>query len=350
MAISDNILLRNGLRELQRRLPGGWNAAVDQPPQKGKKRADAVLRVIAPDGRAGAFVVEVRRRLEPRGVGELAARQADLPPNTAYLVLAQYLSQSVCERLRQAGMSFLDLTGNSYIELQEPGLLIRTQGAVTNPDRSARPSRSLRGPKAGRIVRLLVDSRVPPGVRELAVRARVDAGYASRIVALLDREALVDRRGYGRIAKVDWAQLLRRWAQEAPLESRGAQITCLEPRGPGALLRRLKEFTGRYALTGTLAAEKLAPVAPSRLVMLYLEDAVETMPTLGLRSAEAGANVLLIEPEDDGVFVGASVRDGTTYVAPSQAAADLLTSSGRGPAEAESLIAWMAENEDAWRG
>ncbi|MBD3349699.1 MAG: hypothetical protein GF400_10970, partial [Candidatus Eisenbacteria bacterium] len=128
------------------------------------------------------------------------------------------------------------------------------------------------------------------------------------------------------------------------------QFTCLEPRGTGALLDRLKELTVRYALTGTAAAEALAPVAPSRLVMLYLEDAVEMMPTLGLRSAEAGANVLLIEPGDDGVFFGASVREGLRYVAPSQAAADLLTSPGRGPAEAESLITWMAENEDAWRG
>ncbi len=350
MASSGNILLRNGLRELQHRLPGGWNAVVDQTPRAGKRRADTVLRVIAPDGRSGTFAVEVCRSLEPRGIGELAARQADLPAGTACMILAQYLSQSVCERLRQAGMSFLDLSGNSYIELREPGLLVQTQGALTNPDRSARLSRSLRGPKAGRIVRFLIDSRVPSGVRELAVRAGVDAGYASRIVAVLDREALVERRGYGRIAKVDWAQLLRRWAQDAPLESRGARIACLEPRGPGAFLARLKGLTVRYALTGTLAAEKLAPVAPSRLVMLYLEDAAETMLELGLLPAEAGANVLLIEPKDDGVFIGASVRDGLTYVAPSQAAADLLTSPGRGPAEAESLIVWMAENEDAWRG
>jgi hypothetical protein len=36
-------------------------------------------------------------------------------------------------------------------------------------------------------------------------------------------------------------------------------------------------------------------------------------------------------------------------VAPSQAAADLLTSSGRGPEEAEALIEWMLANEEAWR-
>lgn len=42
-------------------------------------------------------------------------------------------------------------------------------------------------------------------------------------------------------------------------------------------------------------------------------------------------------------------RDGVWYAAPSQVAADLLTSPGRGPAEGEELIGWMMSNEDKWR-
>ena len=59
---------------------------------------------------------------------------------------------------------------------------------------------------------------------------------------------------------------------------------------------------------------------------------------------------MLIEPEDEWVFEGSALRNGLGAVAISQAAADLLTSPGRGPAEAEALIAWMGENERAWRG
>ena len=40
---------------------------------------------------------------------------------------------------------------------------------------------------------------------------------------------------------------------------------------------------------------------------------------------------------------------GVWYAAPSQVAADLLTSPGRGPAEGEELIQWMQANEEAWR-
>jgi hypothetical protein len=59
---------------------------------------------------------------------------------------------------------------------------------------------------------------------------------------------------------------------------------------------------------------------------------------------------MLIEPEDDGVFAGVTVRNGLRVVAVSQAAADLLTSPSRGPAEAEALITWMRENGEVWRG
>jgi hypothetical protein len=37
-----------------------------------------------------------------------------------------------------------------------------------------------------------------------------------------------------------------------------------------------------------------------------------------------------------------------TIAALSQIAADLRTSPGRGPNEAEALMQWMQENEDAW--
>jgi hypothetical protein len=62
---------------------------------------------------------------------------------------------------------------------------------ISNPATS--PARSLKGAKAGRIVRALIDRSKPPGVRELASLAQIDAGYVSRVLALLDTEALITR-------------------------------------------------------------------------------------------------------------------------------------------------------------
>ncbi len=351
--LSDNSLLREGLRELRRRLPPGWSASelTSEPRTSIALAADATTELSAPNGRTGTITFEARARLDPKAVRPLVdkLRLSGVGLQGAFVVVARYLGESTRGRLRDADVGYLDLTGNARIVVADPGLFIETQGASEDPDREERPARSLRGAKAGRIVRALIDRREPPGVRELAILTKMNAGYVSRVLALLDTEALVTRVGHGRLESVDWPALLRRWTQDAPLESRGAIGTYLEPRGLSALVARLAKSDERYAVTGALAAAALAPTAPPRLATIWIRDAVAAATRLGLRPAEAGANVMLIEPADEEVFEGAAQRDGVWYAAPSQVATDLLTSPGRGPAEGEELITWMQGNEEKWR-
>ena len=346
----DNNLIRDACEVLRARLPDGWRIElVRQAAASDDAGADARLKVRGPDGHAAFLGIHARRMLPPREVLMLRSRLQDLRAGDS-VVVAPYLSPAVRERLAEAGLGFVDLTGNIRIALGSPGLYIESTGADVNPDRQTRPSRSLRGGKAGRIVRVLIDREDPPGVRELAGITGVDPGYVSRILALLDEQALLERNGRGRIASVDWPRLLERWSQDAPLSSRGARTMCLEPRGLVAMTSRAGNSDLRYAVTGTLAVSGFAPVAATHLAVVYVEDATDAVSTLGLRIAERGANVMLIEPEDNWVFEGTALRRGLNVVAVSQAAADLLTSPGRGPAEAEALVAWMRENEGAWRG
>jgi hypothetical protein len=347
---ADNTLLREAVRELRRRLPPGWSLS-EPTLEPGPRYADAKVELAAPDRRACQLALEARVELAPKGVGPLVDATRELRMYGPIVVLARYLSEGTRQRLRDADLGYLDLSGNVRILVAEPGLYIETQGATEDPDREERPARSLRGPKAGRIVRVLIDRKVPPGVRELAAFTNIDAGYVSRVLAFLDAEALVTRVGRGRMHSVDWPALLRRWAHEAPIESRGSVRTYLEPRGLSALTARLGASAEHYAVTGGLAAAAFAPIAPARLAAIWMRDAAAAASRLGLRPAESGANVLLIEPNDDGVFVGASRRDGLglRMAAPSQISVDLLTSPGRGPAEGEELIAWMKANEDKWR-
>jgi len=341
-----NGLLDAALRELRGRLPARWKVEMARA---GKSPA-ARLRVTGPDRKTALVAVETRRRLDPRTARELASRLEPGPEAAPVLVVAPYLSPTTRECFREADIGFLDLTGNIYLELVRPGLFIEARGADVDPDRRKRPSRSLRGTKASRVVRGLVEARAPIGVRELAERTGVDPGYTSRLLALLDRETLVERNERRGIASVDWPKLLRRSAEDAPLDSRGATSTTLDPRGLPSLQARLRESDATYAITGSLAAAAFAPIAAPRLAIVYVGDLKTATTELGLRSVDAGANVWLIEPNDAGVFAGAVEKDGLRYVALSQVVADLLGSPGRGPSEAEELIAWMQANEDAWRG
>ena len=110
----------------------------------------------------------------------------------------------------------------------------------------------------------------------------------------------------------------------------------------------------RYALTGSLAGPG---IAPARLAMVYVDDAERAAEALDLVPTEAGANVWLLEPFDVVVFdrlqslpVACTPKPINTLAAsPAQVAADLMTSPGRGPQEAEALLEKMKGTEHAWR-
>ena len=113
---------------------------------------------------------------------------------------------------------------------------------------------------------------------------------------------------------------------------------------------RLRLGEVKYALTGSLAAQRLAPSASPRLAQVYVtDDLPKAAAELELKPAESGANVQLILPRDVTVVSTAcEADDGLVYVRPVQAAVDLLTSPGRGPAEGEELLRWMSGRHDAW--
>ncbi len=309
------------------------------------------VRVSAPDGRAAILKVLPVHSLTPREVLTLRVRHLAGEVELPDLVVAPYLSAETRRRLRETGIGYADATGNVRLSLGTPGLYIEVQGAARNPTMRRRAERRLAGPRAGRLVRALCSSPEALGVRELAARAALSSGYVSRLLAFLDREGLVERDGSGRARSPDWARLLRYWAEQAPLSTRGERRWLLAPRGISDLRTRLGASELRYTVTGSMAAARCAPVAPSRLAMLYVEDIEEAMAALSLRPVDTGANVLLVEPKDERLLEEGLVDDdGLCYAPLPQVAADLLSAPGRGPAEAEALIDWMAEHEEQWRG
>jgi hypothetical protein len=348
MAYSGNII-QEAAKALEDRLPSGWRLRrVSRETRVGKGRvADALVTLTGPSDQAASLVVETKSRLEPRNVEGLAGQRAD--SSKPVLVVAPFLSPRTRELLAASGLNFADLTGNIRLVLSKPALFIDARGADENPTPTPRERNSLKGAKAGRLVRTLCDFRPPIGLRELAKRADVDAGYASRVVQYLIRDALVTRNGRGPITRVDWAALLRRWSEEYSPMKAGRATSFLAPRGPQTVVDALKKLRSGYTVSGSWAASLLAPVAPARLLLCYTDDASALAKRLDLRRVDAGMNVILAQPFDPVVMARTSKRDGLTVAAPSQVVADLLTSPGRGPNEAEALIEWMRENESAWR-
>jgi hypothetical protein len=343
--LRENELIEAAAAWLRERVPAAWAVNV---------RPEAAIEVRG-TGVYATLAVEARRSLGPRDIerlfGSLGRRVRALSPNIQILVVAPWLSARTRELLAAEGVNYVDLTGNALVHLDTPALFIQTRGADRDPAPAPRGKARVRGPRAGRLIRTLVDVRPPYGVRELAQATGLAPGYVSRLLDALDEDALAERSKRGRVQAVDIAGLLRRWAESYDVFGSNDAATFLAARGAAQALLLLADLpeAAQTAVTGSFAAVRLAPVAGPALLCVYCEnvnalgDALELIPT------DEGSNVALLHPFDPVVWQRTDRQDGIRYVAPSQAAIDCLTGNGRMPAEGEALLEWMLANEQQWR-
>lgn len=350
---SERLIARRVEQLLAERLPSGWSLRAEHEALIRDVRIDLVATIASASGGKAALAVEVKRTIEPRDVDRVAdqvsllASQAER--GAVPVVAASYLSPRSRQLLERLGVGYIDTTGNVWIEVSEPGLFISTSGADRDPWPQDDELQSLRGRGAARAVRAIIDSAPPFGVRELAAATGTSAATLSRVLELMERDDIVVRERRGPVLKVDWQAAIRRWSQDYDQTNSNTATTYLEPRGIPTLEKALTKSELRYAATGAFAAQRFDPIAPARVAALYVDDAYRAADVLALREADAGANVVLLEPFDPVVFDRCVTRDKLRCVAPSQLAVDLLTGPGREPPQGEELLRWMQDNEDAWR-
>lgn len=354
---TESDLLSLVTQALMSRLPQGWSIETEKELDiEVGLRPDLVLSVSTPDGTSSRLVMELKRSLDAsraRSAADQLERylQAfrDRDVDVYGVLVSSYLSPNARKLLIDRGLGFIDATGNVRVVCDKPALFIESSGANRDPWHRSSGLRSLKGPAAGAAVRALVDFVPPYGIRELAERAGVSAPTLSRVVELLEREALVEREPRRPVERLDWEGTIRRWTADYGVAETNQIAAYLEPRGLPALANKLRTLERRYALTGSMALPDEVSVAPARLAMIYTRDVTGLASELDLRPTDTGTNVLLLEPFDDVVFARTAERQGLIAVACSQLAADLLTGPGRAPTEGEELLAWMKDNEDAWR-
>lgn len=339
------------------RLPQNWSIETQAAPEIiGGLRPDLILTVTAPDGVSARLVVEVKRTLDAprtRAVSDQLDRYLgalrDDGISACAAIVAPYLSAANREQLIDRGIGFVDATGNVRLVCDRPAFFVESHGADRDPWPGPSELRSLKGKATGAAVRALVDFVPPYGIRELANRARVSAPTLSRVIDLLDREGLVERKPRGPVRSLDWKGTIRRWALDYSVIESNRVATYLDPRGLEDVTNKLRRTESRYALTGSLALPNDVAVAPARLAMVYTINVTGLASELDFRPTDTGANLLLIEPYGDVAFDRTATRRGLVAVACSQLAADLVTGPGRAPTEAEDLLMWMEDDEDAWR-
>jgi hypothetical protein len=355
VAIQETKLIDAATAWLGERMPSAWvvERTRRDPVNVAESGSDAFIDLRSPNGTYATLAVEARSTMEPRDVERLLSGIARplraLASHVPLMVVSLWLSARTRELLAAENINYLDTTGNVLLKLDNPAVFIRSEGAQRNPNPEPRKSASIGGPRAARLVRLLADVRPPYAVSDIATAASLNAGYVSRLLDALDRDALVRRGRRGVVEDVDVPALLRAWAANYDVFKRELASTFIAGVSAADALSKLASIASRTVVTGSFAAVRLAPVAAPSLLVAYSENPATTAEELGLLPADEGANLMLLRPFDDVVWERTTTDVGITYAAASQVAVDCLTGNGRMPAEGEAVVRWMAEHEDYWR-
>ena len=269
--------------------------------------------------------------------------------NAPIIVVAPYLSPRTRQLLGAENIGYIDLSGNVRLDLR--ALFVDIEKASRNPDPAPTLAPGIRGAMGGRVVRVLVDALPPYTVTDIANKAGADRGYTSRILEALSEEALIEREPRGKVTDADWPALLRARAQYLDLLSPPAARRFVAPQGARRALADLAQQApeGPWAVTGSFAAVRFAPVAAPALLAVYTTGPGNVAARLRLLEADDGADVVLVKPSDYGPFDRTSRAEEITWAGLSQVALDCLSGNGRMPSEGEALLQWMADHEAQWR-
>ena len=276
-----------------------------------------------------------------------AAAALDVGPSPT-LVVADWLSERTQEVLRSRRASFIDATGNADVRLTNRASSSGRRDRSANPRRSPKAP-TLRGPKAWALLRTLVEVPPPLGVQELAAAVDVDAGYVSRVLAVLEQECSSHGPPPDRSPRIEWrASCGVVSATYSVFDSNETPRRRSATGGPERLSRTLpanEPANGR----SLGASPPAAPVAAPEIAVVYADD-VDPHPEAGLATTR-GANVIVAEPYDPIVFDRTTVDSTQTYVSVAQGVAmDSLTGrSADDRRKARRCIAWMRKNEQRWR-
>lgn len=273
------------------------------------------------------WLFQVKTSSQPGIVASVADRLVPLSDDgTVAALVVPYMTPAGAKTAQDRGLNWLDLSGNACMHAR--GLHVSVEGRANAFTRRGRPASAF-APKSSRLAHaLLLDPMRWWRQKDLALATELDDGHVSRIVRrLADDELVIGQEGRWRPR--DPSLLLDAWAGDYRFDRH--DIVIGHATGSGMELareidERLSAAQVDHAFTGLVSAWTVDPFARFRLNTVFVRgDPVRAADAVGLRRNERGANVQLVCPIDQGVFIGRSVRDHLSCVSPVQTYLDLLS-------------------------
>ncbi len=336
-------------------MPSYWTVRLTRTAERSARlELNAILTLSTVSGPEVDLAVEVKPTLRESEVVIWQLDKLQAASGLDVVLITEFANPTVRAKCAERGFGYVDSTGWVRIESRRPPVFVLQPGALRAP-RSDRESdiSSLSGVGASRIVRALLVSDVPLGVRELAGSAGVSPGSVAKLLPTLSTAGCVERDDRGAVVLIRRRQLVERWAQDYSFVRSNAVSWWLAPRGVDNTLARAGGLPD-VAATGSLVSrawlpESTVPVTPLTLAALYVADVNRVVDALRLKPAPPSkANMVLAVPRDDRLLSEATRTGALTEVPLGQALADLLTLPGRSIEEAEQVMDVLARSDPSW--
>lgn len=304
---------------------------------------DIVIKYVYKNEEKG-IVLEVKSQGEPRFIRDAInqlLRYKEAFPNAYYMIAAPFISNTSANLCFNAGIGFLDLVGNVYIN-NEPIFIQRI--VERNPLAEKRELRKLYSPKSERVLRVMLDIGKKKWItEELARQAKVSIGLVAKVKnVLLNKEWLESE--YGGFSLIKPFALLDEWSNNYRIE-KSKKLNFYTMSSLREIENRIGDFLDKrnilYAFTGQSAAARYAPMVRYKTAKLYI-DSIEIVNALEvdleIKQVESGANLHLLIPYDEGVLYGRQQFDGLFVVSQIQTYLDLINDKARGEEAAVEIL------------
>ena len=350
---SENGLLQLLIQAL-RELPNANAQAHDAKLGHNAGQHDAEIE-LSISGHPVRLLVEVKKAAFPRDVRQLLwqIRQpnslqvsGDPREETVPLLAAESISTGARQLLREQGVGYFDTGGSLFVPAR--GAYVFIDKPV--PRALAKSVRSFFMGRRSQVLHAMLRSpHTWFGVKELAQRALVSPATASETLAAMERFDWVTSRGQGPAKErclTEPGALLDAWARQTETARAPAMRRYFLPAANAETLvdrvaAACKASHAEYALTHEAAAQRYAAyishVSQVRCRLLSGSPADAAIAALNARTANEGANFVVLEAKSLGEFLFRESVDNVWLASPIQVYLDLLSGEGRGKEMAEHL-------------
>lgn len=262
--------------------------------------------------------------------------------NVKSCLVVPFLPKPMRDKLRNKNISFIDLSGNIYIN--DPGLLHIEREGRDNKFSDSQVSGNIFADKRSLVIRyLFAHPQKFVGVREIAKACGANPGGVSVALKLLKEAGYIARDPQGRSKLISWRELLEDWASYYKLKKQRESRFYWNIQSLDQMIHLLADHPHQgFALTGHAGAHLVAPYVNYEGLHAYVRDQEVVDRLTGafkMRPAAKGANVFLMRPYyKASALFGARNIKGVEVVSDVQLYLDLKNFPVRGEEQAENLL------------